>query len=69
MTTQNTITNNRLKELRLARGFTQQQVAEKLGLNAIDRISKWEAGSKMPSLVNALRLAEIYRVKIEDIFD
>lgn len=39
----------RLKQLRLERGLTQQQVADKLGLNSVTYL-RYEKGQREPSL-------------------
>ena len=61
-------TNNKLKELRLAKNLTQNQVATLLGLHTNERISKWESGSKVPSLANLLLLSKIYEVHPNNLY-
>ena len=62
------IQHNNLKKIRLDKQLTQLQVAEQLNLNAVDRISKWEAGIKVPSVINLFRLANIYQVSVETLY-
>lgn len=51
----------RIKKLRKARGFTQFDLAEKVGL-AESTISLLEAGKRKPSLQAINKLAEIFNV-------
>lgn len=60
---------NKLKELRKERGYTQKQVAEMLGLKCEDRISHWEKGQGMPSAKNLMRLAKIYKANTSEIYN
>ncbi|MBK7682335.1 MAG: helix-turn-helix transcriptional regulator [Bacteroidetes bacterium] len=57
-----------MKELRLAKNLTQNQVATLLGLHTNERISKWERGTKVPSLSNFLLLSMIYEVHPNDLY-
>lgn len=58
----------KLKTIRKQAGFSQQQVADHLGLKSTNRISRWEAGKAQPSLNNAIQIARLLRNKVEDIF-
>ena len=60
---------NKLKECRLKAGYTQKQVAEKLGLQCEDRLSHWENGQAMPSVRNLMKLCEVYKVLPNDILN
>jgi transcriptional regulator with XRE-family HTH domain len=60
--------HNNLRRLREARGLTQQEVAEALGLASTNRISKWERGVMYPHVLNFLKLMEIYAVQAKDIY-
>ena len=51
----------RLQELRRARGFSQEELADRLGVSR-QAVSKWENGQGKPELDNVVRLAEIYGV-------
>lgn len=59
---------NRVRELREAKGFTQQQLAKKMGVSRQTIISI-EAGRYNPSLLLAHRLACEFEKRIEDIFN
>lgn len=62
------IPKNNLKKLRTTKNLTQQDVADILGLNAVDRISRWENGTKAPNLINLFRLSGIYEVSVESLY-
>lgn len=62
-----TISNN-LKECRTASGLSQIEVAEKLGLESHDRISKWEYGRMYLHMVNLLKLSLIDGKKVEELY-
>ena len=58
---------NRIKDLRTARGLTQEELAE---LVAVTRktVNTVENGRFVPSTVLALRLARALRVRVDDLF-
>ena len=57
-----------LKELRIERGLTQAELAEKL--NTTNRsVSRWETGSSMPDISILIELSEFYGVDIKEILD
>lgn len=56
-----------LRELRLKRGLTQQQLADALGVSRQTIISI-ETGKYDPSLPLAFKIAQFMGAKIEDIF-
>ena len=58
---------NQLKELRTEHGFSQQQLADLLGVSRQTVISI-EKGRFDPSLPLAFQLAEVFNCRIEDIF-
>jgi len=62
------ITLNRLRDLRKIAGVRQQDVADILGFCTTDRISHWEKGSAVPSLVNLFRICAIYKVLPHDLY-
>jgi transcriptional regulator with XRE-family HTH domain len=57
----------KLKALRLARGFTLQQFAESLGYSAHGYISELEAGKKMPTVEFVLGISRVYGVSIDEL--
>lgn len=58
---------NQLKELRTEQGYSQQQLADLLGVSRQTVISI-EKGRFDPSLPLAFQLAEVFTCRIEDIF-
>ena len=59
---------NNLRELRKTKGMLQIEVAQLLGHLNSDRMSDWEKGYAMPSVVNLFKLASIYGVPTEDLY-
>jgi transcriptional regulator with XRE-family HTH domain len=60
--------SNNLRELRKAKGMRQIEVAQLLGHLNSDRISDWETGKGMPSVVNLFKLSTIYGVTTEKLY-
>lgn len=54
----------RLKELRLAAGLTQTELAEKVGVGR-DAVARWEANNREPSWSNVVQLAKALGVSCE----
>lgn len=50
-------------------GFSQTQVARALGLRRTSILSRYEHGTRIPSLVNALKLEIVYRTPVAFLFD
>lgn len=59
--------NSPITSLRLAKGMTQQQLAEAVGCLRGD-IGRWERGERRPNTGSALKLARALGCKIEDLF-
>lgn len=59
---------NRLKELRARDGLTQAQLADALDVSR-QTVNALEVGKYDPSLPLAFRIAEVFRLPIEEIFD
>ena len=55
-----------MKELRESKGYTQKQIADKLGVT-IGYISNIECGERKLSIQKIIQLSEIYEVFIETI--
>lgn len=60
--------NNRLKELRAERAWSQQGLAEKLEVSR-QSVNAIETGKYDPSLPLAFRIARIFGLTIEEIFE
>lgn len=54
----------RLQELRKQAGYSQEQLAELLGLSR-QAVSKWESGQGKPEIDNIVKLTEIYDVSAD----
>jgi putative transcriptional regulator len=59
---------NRLKVLRAERDWTQAELAERVGVSR-KTINTVERGVFVPSTVLALRLAQVFGVPVEEIFE
>jgi putative transcriptional regulator len=59
--------NNRLKEIRLSRGLTQEELAEQVGVTR-QTIIAIEKAKFVPSVKLAMELAASLRVTVDDIF-
>lgn len=59
--------NNRLEELRNRKGWTQQELADRVAVSRQTIISL-ENGRYNPSILLAFRLARLFEMPIEDLF-
>lgn len=57
---------NNLKLYRKQCGFTQEQVAEKLGVSR-QAVAKWERGDSLPDINNIIALADMYEISIDSL--
>ena len=57
---------NHIYNLRIARGLTQRDIAEKLSISD-KAISKWENGTSQPSVYNLQKLADIFDITLEEL--
>lgn len=62
----NNKTMKSLRKMRVEAGFAQHEVSKKLSVS-VKTISMWEKCLAMPSLIDAVQLALLYRVSIEEI--
>lgn len=58
--------SNRLVELRKKNGYSQEQLAEKLGLSR-QAVSKWERAEASPDTDNLICLAKLYNVSLDEL--
>ena len=58
--------NEKLAELRKARGLTQQEIAEALKVSR-QAVSRWEVGTAAPSLDNLVLLGKLYGMPLDDL--
>ena len=61
------LTMNRLREFREALGLTQERLAERVQVSR-QTINSIEAGRYVPSLELALKLGQIFKCQVEDLF-
>ena len=55
---------NNLKLFRQKNGFTQEQIAEKLGVSR-QAVAKWESGASIPNIDNMIALADLYDMSVD----
>ncbi|KAF1686843.1 transcriptional regulator [Pseudoxanthomonas broegbernensis] len=60
--------NNRLRELRQTQGWSQGELAERLEVSR-QTVNALETGKYDPSLPLAFRIARLFALRIEDVFD
>jgi putative transcriptional regulator len=58
---------NRLKELRAAKGLNQQELGSLVGVSR-QTVSLIERGDYNPSITLALRIAKVFEKPVEDVF-
>lgn len=63
----NHIFSNNLRRLRQAKGYTQEQVADHLGVSP-QSVSRWECGATFPDILLLPTIAEHYCVTVDDLF-
>lgn len=59
----------RLKQLRKAKGLSQNELAEAFGYKSFTTIQKWEDGSSHPPAQTLNRLAQYFGVSLESLMD
>lgn len=58
--------SKRLLDLRKSRGYSQAQVAMKLGISQ-GAISQWEHGTTVPAAEQLLSLADMYGISVDEL--
>lgn len=56
----------RLADMRREKGFSQEELANQLGLSR-QAISKWERGESAPDMANLIALADLYDVTLDEL--
>ncbi len=59
---------NRLRKHRRIIGYTQKQVAQRLKLKGVGRISQWENGARFPGIRNLIKLSILYRTLVDELY-
>lgn len=59
---------SKIKQLRCKASFTQEKLAELLGLSA-QAVSKWENDVSMPDISLLPEIAEVFGISLDDLFD
>lgn len=57
---------NNLKFFRKKNGYTQEQIAEKIGVSR-QAVAKWERGEALPDIENIMALADVYEVTVDSL--
>ena len=57
---------NNLKYLRKKNGYTQEQIAERIGVSR-QAVAKWERGEALPDIDNVIALAGVYEVTVDSL--
>lgn len=61
------ILSTNLRRLRQAKGYTQEQLAQRLNTSP-QSVSRWETGATLPDILLLPTLAELYCVTVDDLF-
>ena len=59
---------NRLRKYRMLMGYKQSEVAKLLGHVSTNRISHWENGEALPSLINLFKLSLLYHTLADQLY-
>lgn len=59
---------NKLLELRKKNGYSQEELAEKLGVTR-QTVSKWELNETSPDIKQSKRISKIFNVSLDDLLD
>lgn len=62
-----TVFSENMKKYRLAKRFTQEEVAEKLCVTA-QSVSRWECGITLPDVLLLPEIAKLYGIIVDDLF-
>ena len=58
--------SERIYELRRKNGFSQEQLAEKIGVSR-QAISKWESGASTPELENLIAISKCFNITVDEL--
>ena len=57
-----------LKDARVKAGLQQKDVADALGYTSVQFVSNWERGLRAPPGKTLIRLAKMYKISIDDLY-
>lgn len=57
---------DRIRELRLRHGYSQQALGRLLGVSAV-AVGKWEKGQTQPDIGTLMRLADLFGITLDDL--
>lgn len=63
----NTVFSDNLKKFRQQKNYTQEQVAEILGVSS-HTVSRWECGTTLPDVLTLPEIARLYEVTVDDFY-
>ena len=56
---------DKIKNARIQKGYTQEQVAEKL-LVSRQTVSNWENGKSLPDIISIIRMSDLYELSLDE---
>ncbi|PWK16909.1 DNA-binding XRE family transcriptional regulator [Arcicella aurantiaca] len=58
-----------IRNLRLKNRLSQTELAHLINVPSQSKISAWECGNSIPDILEALRLAEVFKLSLEELID
>ena len=59
---------DKIKNARIQKGYTQEQVAENL-LVSRQTISNWENGKSLPDIISIIKMSELYELSLDEMME
>lgn len=59
---------NNLRSISRSHDLTQMDLAQLLGIQSTNRISRWENGLSYPHVPNLMKILEIYEVGVREVY-
>lgn len=57
---------DKIKDARTKKEYTQEQVAESLGVSR-QTISNWENGKSLPDIISIIKMSELYDISLDEL--
>ena len=57
----------KIRQLRKARGLTQDELSKLMGMENKNSISLWECEKVEPSLINCILMADVFNVSLDEL--